>query len=245
MFEELQAWLTANGPALGAWSPLIVLGLLLLSGFGIPVSEDVVNLPAGILIGQGAWPAIPILIACYVGVIAGDAIWFFNLRTFGTPLLHRRWFKRFVHPKRLLQVKHQIDRRGPWVLVAARFIPGARSPVLTASALLHMPWRSFLIVEFVCCLFTVPMQVGVGYMIGRHLGSDDLAGTVTLVAAVIVGVLLVSAAIPAVLQAWQSKHPLPRAKADWLRRYRFRKPNDRTPMPDGSAQPGDPPCVPS
>jgi membrane protein DedA with SNARE-associated domain len=245
LFEELQAWLTANGPALGAWSPLIVLGLLLLSGIGIPVSEDVVNLPAGILIGQGAWPAIPILIACYVGVIAGDAIWFFNLRTFGTPLLHRRWFKRFVHPKRLLQVKHQIDRRGPWVLVAARFIPGARSPVLTASALLHMPWRSFLLVEFVCCLFTVPMQVGVGYLLGRQLGSNDLAGTVTLVAAVIVGVLLLSAAIPAIMQAWRSKHPLPRAKADWLRRYRSRNTSDQASSPNGPAQPGDPPCVPS
>ena len=243
--EELQAWLTTNGTALGAWSPLIVFGLLLLSGFGIPVSEDVVNLPAGILVGQGAWPAVPILISCYLGVIAGDALWFFNLRTFGTPLLHRRWFKRFVHPKRLLQVKHQIDRRGPWVLVAARFIPGARSPVLTASALLHMPWKSFLLVEFICCLFTVPMQVGVGYLIGRHLGSDDLAGTVALVVGVIVGIMLFSVATPAALQAWQSKHPLPRAKSEWLRRYRSRKPHGKDPHADGPVRPGDPPCVPS
>ncbi len=243
--EELQAWLTANGPALGAWSPLIVFGLLMLSGIGIPVSEDVVNLPAGILIGQGTWPLWPVFIACYVGVIGGDALWFFNLRTFGTPLLHRRWFKRFVHPKRLLQVKHQIDRRGPWVLVAARFIPGTRSPVLTAAALLHMPWRSFLLVECICCLFTVPMQVGVGYMIGRHLGSNDLAGTVTLVSSVIVGVLLVSVAIPAIMQAWRSKHPLPRAKADWLRRYRSRRSDEKAPHRDGSMRPGDPPCVPS
>jgi membrane protein DedA with SNARE-associated domain len=220
--EDLQAWLTEHGASLGAWSPFLVFGLLLLSGFGIPVSEDVVNLPAGILVGQGSWPLVPILIACYLGVIGGDAIWFFNLRTFGTPLLHRRWFKRFVHPKRLLQVKHQIDRRGAWVLVAARFIPGMRSPVLTASALLHMPWRHFFLVEFLCVLITVPMQVGAGYLIGRHLGSDDLARTATLVVAVIAGVLVVSALVPLGIQAWRRKHPLPRARASWLRRYRSR-----------------------
>lgn len=245
LFDDLQVWLTENGAALGAWSPAIVFGLLLLSGFGIPVSEDVVNLPAGILIGKGAWPLVPILITCYVGVIAGDVIWFFNLRTFGTPLLHRRWFKRFVHPKRLLQVKHQIDRRGPWVLVAARFIPGARSPVLTAAALLHMPWRSFLLVEFICCLFTVPMQVGAGYLIGRHLASDDLAGTAALVVGVIFGVMLVSIAVPAALQAWQGKHPPPRAKSSWLRRYRSRKPQRLAPPNAGRPRRGDPPCVPS
>ncbi len=231
--EDLQAWLTEHGASFGAWSPFLVLGLLLVSGFGIPVSEDVVNLPAGILIGQGSWPLVPVLIASYVGVIGGDAIWFFNIRTFGTPLLHRRWFKRFVHPKRLLQVKHQIDQRGAWVLVAARFIPGMRSPVLTASALLHMPWRHFLLVELLCVLITVPMQLGAGYLIGRHLGGGDLARTATVVVAVIAGVLIVSALIPVLMQAWRRNHPLPRARASWLRRYR--------PRQGGESPPAEPP----
>ncbi len=230
--EDLQVWLTEHGASLGAWAPWLVVGLLLLSGFGIPVSEDVVNLPAGILVGQGSWPLVPILIACYVGVIAGDLIWFFNLRTFGTPLLHRRWFKRFVHPKRLLQVKHQIDRRGAWVLVAARFMPGMRSPVLTAAALLHMPWRHFLLVEFTCCLITVPLQVGAGYLIGRQLGSDNLANTLLLLVGVVVAVLAISAAVPVALQAWRRRHPLPRARAAWLRNYR---PAGRTRRPAGDA----------
>lgn len=225
--EDLQAWLTEHGATLGDWGPFLVLGLLLLSGFGIPISEDVVNLPAGILVGQGSWPLVPILIASYVGVIAGDAIWFFNIRTFGTPLLHRRWFKRFVHPKRLLQVKHQIDCRGAWVLVGARFIPGMRSPVLTAAALLHMPWRHFLLVEFSCVLLTVPMQLGAGYLIGRHLGSGDLARTASLVAGVIASVLILSALIPVCMQAWRRNHPMPRARANWLRRYRPNRKGDR------------------
>jgi membrane protein DedA with SNARE-associated domain len=232
--EDLQAWLTEHGASLGQWAPWLIVGLLLLSGFGIPVSEDVVNVPAGILIGQGSWPLVPILIACYVGVIAGDLIWFFNLRTFGTPLLHRRWFKRFVHPRRLLQVKEQIDRRGAWVLVAARFIPGMRSPVLTAAALLHMPWRHFLIVQFTCCAATVPMQIGAGYLIGRHLGSDDLARTLLLLVGVVVAVLAISAAVPLAVQAWRRRHPLPRARVAWLRNHRSPRRESR---PPGGAAP--------
>lgn len=218
--EDLHSLISEHGATFGPWAPWIVLGLLLLAGVGIPLSEDVVNIPAGVLIGEGIWPLGPVLLAAYVGVIAGDVLWVALLRRFGTPLMHRRWFKRFVHPRRLLQVKHQIERRGGVVLAAARFIPGTRAPVITAAGLMHMPWRTFLTVECLCCLVTVPVQVGIGVLIGRQLTGHDAARSIAVLLAVVAAVMLTSAMIPAIIHHFQSKRSVPRAPAAWLREFR-------------------------
>ena len=120
--------------------PWIVLALLLASGFGIPIGEDIVIIPAGVIIGEqmlGAGIWVPTLIAAVVGVATADMLWFTWCSKFGTRLLHRRFIRRFLHPKRLLQAKHQIDKRGAWFIVAARFIPGSRTPAIRCRA--HAP----------------------------------------------------------------------------------------------------------
>ena len=121
--------------------PWIVLGLLLASGFGIPIAEDIVIIPAGVLIGEqmlGSDIWLPTLICAIIGVATADMLWFTWCSRFGTRLLHQRFFRRLLHPKRLLQAKHQIDRRGVWFIVAARFIPGSRTPAITVAGLMHL-----------------------------------------------------------------------------------------------------------
>lgn len=105
---------------LGDYGWLAMIALLLASGIGIPIGEELVNVPAGVFVGNGEMAVIPTFIAAYVGVLGGDFLWFSICRFFGRGLLKRRWFRRFVHPRRLLQAKHQFDRRGAGVLVLAQ-----------------------------------------------------------------------------------------------------------------------------
>ena len=132
------------------WGPWIVYGLLLLSGFGIPLGEDIIIIPAGMLIQQSALPLWPTLIAAYVGVVSGDLLWFLVSSNLGTNLLHKKWFKRFVHPKRMLQVKYQFDRRGIWVIVLARFIPASRTTTITVAGMMHMKFWKFALATTIC-----------------------------------------------------------------------------------------------
>ena len=104
---------------LGAYGPLAVFVALLLTGIGIPLGEDVIIIPAGILVGHGKIHLVQTAVAAYAGVLLSDFMWYWLCRKFGTPLLHKRWFKRIVHPRRLLEVKHEIERRGVWVVVTA------------------------------------------------------------------------------------------------------------------------------
>jgi membrane protein DedA with SNARE-associated domain len=159
-----------------------------------------------------------------VAIVAADCLWFFLCRHYGTPLLHKRWIKRFIHPRRLLELKHQFERRGTWLIVMARFIPSSRTTAITAAGIVHMPFWKFALATATCVLFTVPMQLGLGYVIGEGLSSRSTAETIRLVIGVIVLLALLSLCF-----AWWSRHRAsrrraPRARAKWLRRFRTRSP---------------------
>ena len=174
---------------IGEYGPWAMIALLLASGFGIPIGEEVVNIPAGIFVGRGEINALPVYIAAYVGVLGGDYLWFSLCRTIGKSVLHRRWFKRMFHPRKLLQVKHQFDRKGAWVLVASRFIPGTRSPALTIAGILHMPWRTFTVIELTMCAITTSLQVTIGLLIGRQLADESLSTTIFTALGVVAGII--------------------------------------------------------
>ncbi len=206
---------------LGMYGPFAVFLLLMLTGIGVPLGEDLILIPAGILLGFGELhPIWMTAMFAYLGVLCSDCLWFVLCWTYGTPLLHKKWFKRAVHPRRLLEVKHQIEQRGMWVVVMARFVPGSRTPAITAAGVLHLSFWKFALATGAACLVTVPLQLGLGYFISQGVGSPESADRIK-------GFIAAIAVILAVLMAlalWrkqrsQAKRP-PRAKASWLRRFR-------------------------
>ena len=213
---------TDKGPFdrfIGEYGPLAMIALLLASGVGVPIGEEVVNIPAGIFVGRGEMQAVPVYLAAYFGVLAGDYLWFFICRRLGRQLLHRKWFKRLAHPRKLLQVKHKFDRRGPWVLVVARFIPGTRSPALTVAGILRMPWRTFTFIELGLCAVTTALQVTIGIMIGRQLVDQSISTTIFTALGVIAGLVALTALITWIAKSKRRDGPIPRERVAWLRKH--------------------------
>ena len=206
---------------LDIYGPIAVFALLMLSGFGIPLGEDFIVIPAGILIAQEEFQLWPTMLAAYLGVVLADFLWFWIISRYGTLLLHKRGFRRMVHPRRLLQAKHQLDRHGAWMIVFARFIPGSRASAITVAGMLHMPFWKFAIATASCVLITVPLQLGLGMLIAKGLGTEDTAQTFLRLFGLIMLLL-------AVLMFWKmyrnyraSRKGAPRARAAWLRRFRL------------------------
>ncbi|MHC4711252.1 MAG: DedA family protein [Planctomycetota bacterium] len=196
--------------------------LLMLTGFGIPLGEDLVIIPAGILVGLGTLD--PWLTGCsaYVGVLLSDCMWYALCSEYGTRLLHKRWFKRTIHPRRLLEMKHHVEERGAWVVLMARFIPGSRTPAITSAGLLHLPFWKFVVATATGCLCTVPLQLGLGFFIARGVGNMETADLVQTIIGVVILILAILLGL-----AWWRQHRThrqrrPRAKAAWLRRFRPR-----------------------
>lgn len=204
-------------PTLGPW---VVFSLLLLSGVGIPLGEDIIIVPAGILVAHDAMGLWPTLIAAYAGVVCGDMMWFIVCTKFGSRILNKKWFKRTIHPRRMLQVKYQFDKRGAWVIVLSRFIPASRTTTITVAGVMHMPFLKFAVPTLLCCLITVPMQLFAGWWIADSLQAKS---TIELIVR-LVGLVMVVVAFVWVYRLWMSHRitgeRIPRARASWLRRFR-------------------------
>ena len=205
------------------YGPWVVFCLLLLSGIGIPLGEDIIIIPAGMLAQHGGLPLVQTLIAAYIGVVCGDLLWFIVCSKLGTNISHTRWFKKIVHPKRMLQVKYQFDVRGIWVIVLARFIPASRTTTITVAGMMHMKFWKFALATALCCLVTAPMQLFAGWWIADSLQAKS---TVELVVRLLGLVMVVVAAIWT-YRLWsnhrKSGEKIPRAKASWLRYFPGKK----------------------
>lgn len=216
----MEQFITSN---IGVYGPVAVFVLLMLSGIGFPIGEDLVIIPAGIFVGNGELPLWPTLLAAYCGVVGSDSLWFILCHRYGSVLIHRRWFKRLIHPRRLLEAKHQVEQRGVWVIVFARFIPGSRTPTITIAGLLHLPFWQFALATASCVLITAPLQIGLGYLIALGLGTQRLADLVLYLMGGVAFVVVI-----ALLWRWWRQHTptrtrLPRARVAWLKRFRVRR----------------------
>lgn len=200
---------------LGAWGPLAILVLLIL-----PLGEDLIIIPAGVLIGHGTLDFWQTFLFAYVGSFISDAMWYVICYRYGTPLLHKRWFKRLAHPRGLLQAKHQIEKRGAWLIVTARFVPGSRTTTMVVSGLMHLPWWKFVLAEGVCLLVTVPMQLGLGFLIAKGIGTTEGIGKILAVVGVVIGLMVIGFFVKIFMAHRRSNQRAPRAKTAWLKKFR-------------------------
>ena len=209
------------------WGPWIIFGLLLLSGLGIPLSEDIIIIPAGIRVGHGDLPLVPTLIGAYGGVVCGDLLWFTISSKLGARLAHMRWFKRLMHPKRMLQVKYQFDNRGVWMIVIARFIPASRTTAITVAGMMHMKFWKFATATVCCVLISAPMQLFAGWWIAKSFQAESTAELVVR----LIGLAMVVLAMIWGYRLWSSHQKsgkeTPRARASWFRYFRRKKKQGR------------------
>jgi membrane protein DedA with SNARE-associated domain len=215
--NSMENLIVNNLETYGVWAVFV---LLMLSGIGIPLGEDLVIIPAGVLVNHGHLPPWSTLAAAYLGVVLSDIMWFLVCRHYGTPLLHKKWFKRLVHPRRLLEAKHQMEQRGAWMIVMARFIPASRTTAITVAGMLHLPVWKFILATSCCVCITAPLQLGAGWLIGQGIGSQSAAGSVKVIIGLIVMSVAVAIGANIYRQHRAGKQRVPRAKVRWLKRFR-------------------------
>ena len=217
--DPIPLWLSESIDSYGA---IALFGAFVISGVGLHLSEDLILIPAGWLAAHDLGMFVKFWVWAYLGIVVGDGLWFWMCGHFGTRFLHSKFFKRAIHPRRLLEIKHQIDERGAFVLFAARFIPGTRTPVITMCGLLHMAWWKFLLVECSCAAVTVPLQMLVGVAGARaaeEVGVTDHTHKIMIAVGLTLGFVLLMYLVHKWISARKAKRRTPRAPARWLRLY--------------------------
>jgi membrane protein DedA with SNARE-associated domain len=162
IFELLRAAIVHYG----YWAVAVA---LLLENSGMPVPGETVLLLASFLAYSEHDLRLPWIIA--VGIVAatvGDNLGYALGLRGGRPMLERyREFWR-IRPATLEQGDRLFARYGALAVFFARFVFGLRIVAGPLAGVLRMPWKKFLLYNFLGASLWVTVIAGAGFLFGRH-----------------------------------------------------------------------------
>lgn len=174
----------------GYWTVAVA---LLLENAGLPVPGETVLLFASFLAYSERELSLPWIIV--VGIVAatlGDNLGYFVGRRGGRPVLERykHWFR--ISDQRVQRGERMFARYGAATIFFARFLFGLRIIAGPLAGVLRMPWRRFLIFNFLGASAWVSAIAVLGYVFGSQwqrlvylLKGAELAVLALLLAAVL------------------------------------------------------------
>jgi membrane protein DedA with SNARE-associated domain len=164
-FEAVMAFLQSL-QGLPAYA--LLFGVLVGSGFGLPMNEDILLLVAAALTLKGVMDPVPLIVVAWFGLVIADLLIFHWGRLFGTRLLEHRLLARAMPPARLQAMQALMQRWGPAAIFLARFMPGVRTGIYFAAGSLKLPYRQQVLFDGAAAAVELPLLVyGVRYLGGR------------------------------------------------------------------------------
>ena len=170
----------------GYWAVAV---LLLLESAGLPLPGETILLLASFLAYSEHELRLPWVIV--VGTVAstwGGEFGFALGRHGGRPLIERYRHVFSIRAETVERGDRLFERYGAATVFLARFLFGMRVLASLLAGALHMPWRKFVVFNFVGAAVWVTAICGAGYLFGGHWGrlAHDLRRFDLLVAIVVV-----------------------------------------------------------
>lgn len=203
MVEYLDELITGIG-LLG----LLVLGLAAAVEYVVPpFPGDTITLMGGVYAvrGEHPWPLV------FLVVVAGSVLGALINYQIGRWLVGR--FERRpdvpvfgITHARLTAVQGQMRHRGPWLLLANRFIPGVRGLIFVAAGAAHMPRSNALILGGLSAMVHTGLVLGLGAAVGGNL--ERLEALMWRYQRAVLGLVLVGVVAAVVRALARRKTPL-------------------------------------
>lgn len=152
-------------------SYLLIFGVLLISGLGVPLPEDISLITAGILVSLNKISFLGACIVGFFGVMAGDCILFFLGYYMGDKVFQLTIFKKIFTEKRIKKASKKVQNNSKLICFTARFLPGLRSPIFLTAGTLKVKPLTFLLLDGGAAFFSVPVWVYVGSWFGKNVDA--------------------------------------------------------------------------
>ncbi len=137
--------------------------------FSTFITEDLTCIFAGLLISQGVVDFLPATLACFTGIFLGDGALFLIGRYWGRDALQWKWVRKLISPQAEARAERFFKARGPWIILATRFLPGARLPTYFAAGVMRSHPGSFFFYFALAGLAWTPLLVGLAVIVGNQL----------------------------------------------------------------------------
>jgi len=205
----------------GHISYLGIVLVLVLTGMGLPVPEEVPIVLSGWAAANGQLNPWLALAACLVGALLGDCVLYAIGYHFGHNLLREhRLLARFLKVEREERVERMIQQHGLKVFFLARFLMGLRSSVYLAAGVLRMPLRRFLAIDAFCATVVIGLFYGLSYRYSKEveklfvwIRGAEMTATVLVVVGIAVLIFLY----------WRHRHRRRERIRQWRQRREARK----------------------
>lgn len=171
--------------------PAIAL-VLLASGLGLPLPEDIPLLTGGWLCGTGRAHLQFMIPMCLLCVVGGDSMTYALGRRYGHLVPKLPILRSYLSPQRLAQAQDMMQRYDGRTLFFARFLPGLRAPIYFSAGLCKVPFWRFLLFDGLAAIISVPTLILVAYYLSDHIEQVrhwTVKAQLSLAAAIIVGIV--------------------------------------------------------
>ncbi len=189
--------------ALVAWAGYVGLFIIvfaetgLLIGFFLP--GDSLLFTAGLFAAQGLFNIYELVILLMIAAIVGDAVGYYIGNKSGHAL-YAREDSRFFKKKHLLATKEFYDKYGVFTIVAARWMPFARTFAPVVAGIAEMPYSTFLTYNVIGGTTWVLSMTLAGYFLGTAFPS-----IVKHLELVIIGIVFLSI-LPGIIKYLQLRY---------------------------------------
>ena len=167
--------------------------VLILTGSGLPVPEEVPIIAAGVASSVGTLNPWIAFASCLVGALAGDSVIYMIGYHFGHSLIvkHPR-FAHLLHAEREAKIEEMIRKHGLKVFFLSRFMVGIRAPVYLTAGILRMSFRRFILIDAFCATSVVGLFFGLSYAYGEGLTQWIRRSEIGVTVLVAVGACVIS-----------------------------------------------------
>lgn len=185
-------WLTELAQSAPLMPYLVVFGTLLLSGFGLPLPEDIPLIIGGYLCGQGHADPYIMLPGAMLCILGADSLIFFLGWRYGHHIPKLPVLRRFLTPTRVRWAEQKLEQHGGKFIFVARFLPGARTAAFFAAGVFRVPFSRFIIYDGTAALISVPLIFGLALVFHAELNqAKEWIARAEITTLIILGLLIV------------------------------------------------------
>ncbi|MEI7760502.1 MAG: DedA family protein [Thermoleophilia bacterium] len=173
MFQIMVDWVSGSN-----WSYVAIFGVAVIDAFLPIVPSETMVIVAGTLAGAGDLSLLLVILAAWAGAVVGDNV-SYGIGKFAGERTVRRLFRYEKAHRGFDWAEVQLEERGSYIIVIARFIPFGRTAVtFTAGYTRGLPWHRFLRYDVVAGGLWATYATMLGYLGGKQFEEQPWKGVV-------------------------------------------------------------------
>jgi membrane protein DedA with SNARE-associated domain len=171
MFQMMVDWVSGSN-----WSYVAIFAVAVIDAFFPVVPSESMVIVAGTLAGTGDLNVFLVILAAWAGAVTGDNI-SYGIGKFAGERTVKRLFKHPRAHRGFDWAEQQLEERGSYIIVIARFIPFGRTAVTFTAGYTHgLPWHRFFRYDLVAGGVWATYATMLGYIGGKQFEEHPWQG---------------------------------------------------------------------